>query len=306
MLRLKTLRHSYGNKHALKDINLCFERPAIVGLLGHNGCGKSTLLKILGASLACQSGCINYFGHNALDSTGFIERALRRKIGVLFQSSSSDLNLSARENLIFYARLMGISKATEVFSVEQCLKQANLEERAYEILKTYSQGMRRRLELYRTFMHKPKILLLDEPSEGLDFAETARFLAFLKSYVKSEKALVIMATHRAEELEHCDEIVMMNQGLIIAKQRPEELLASCDYLRVEVELQTGASAWQAPGFKKAPAYPSRLQAQVPPSDLEALLSSPIMHSSALKSVRWQRLQLADIYEARRQGEACEQ
>lgn len=302
MLAIEKLSYCYENKEqryqALKNISLSFQKPAIVALLGHNGCGKSTLLKMLGSSLPCKDGAISMFGRPALDSTGFINPSLRQKIGVLFQSTSSDVNLSARENLVFFARLMGLSSQALMRAVDECLAQASLGEKALAKLKTYSEGMRRRLEIYRTFLHQPKILLLDEPTEGLDFNESGRFFEFLKNYVKSKQALVLLATHRADELEHCHEIIMMNQGEIIAQHSPQELLKSCDYLNIEVELLSPTDALQSLGFVSKLKNSNCMEAKISPKDLSALLANPLLKSESVKSLRFQRPHIGDVYASR--------
>jgi ABC-2 type transport system ATP-binding protein len=297
MLEINNVNYSYKSLRALKDINLSFLKAGLIGLLGHNGCGKSTLLKILGASFSCKQGSIRIDGDNALDSYGFIKSHLRSRLGVLFQGSSSDNSLCVRDNLLYFAKLMGLPRQSHAQLGADFLKHSQLNDRADEPVKKLSEGMRRRLELYRTFMHKPSILLLDEPTEGLDFLETARFLEFLSKYIKEERALVIMATHRAVELEHCDQIVMMHEGSIIAEQSPHSLLKALDYTHVEVTLKNKAShiCYDSGLFMMDPANPNIWRAQVVNNNLASFLKNNIFLSEDIQSVQWFKPALHDVY-----------
>jgi ABC-2 type transport system ATP-binding protein len=307
MLNITNLSYNYKNLAALTNINLSFSRPSLIGLLGHNGSGKSTLLKILGASMAVQSGEISIFGTNALDKHGFIAASKRSFLGVVFQSTSSDLALSARDNLRYFARLMNIARKDQEFVVNKFLNLATLTDRSQEALKKLSHGMRRRLEVYRAFMHKPKILLLDEPTESLDSYESARFLDFVKNYAMSEQALVILATHKSQELECCDKIIMLHQGAKISESTPKELLANLNFVKVEVSIKaTELHKWQGPQEITLKPYkdnPALLHAQIKASLLPDLLASPALKHHAIESVRWQRPQLDDAYELHTRAEA---
>lgn len=302
MLRVRNLDFNYGAKKILKNITLSFEEPALVALLGHNGSGKSTLLKVLGASCAAQKGSIEILGEDALDRTKLIKTKLRHKLGLVFQETSSDIVLTARDNLFYFARLMNVTQSEQALRVEETLKLANLSDRALDSVKKFSHGMRRRLEIYRAFMHKPKLLLLDEPTEGLDFVETARFWEFVKDYSKREKALVLLATHRAFELEHCDSIVMLHEGAIIAQNSPDEFLSALNYVHVEVSLkEANKNNWKAPQkllFKAQSDKPHILKTQIHTSNLSEILSYDELYSHEVQSLRWQRPEIKDAYELR--------
>lgn len=223
MLTCRALSFSYKNKLVLSGIDLSLSKASLVGIIGHNGSAKTTLLKIFGASLPCQHGELFLLGEPALNAQRLIKRHLRQHIGLLFQETSSDDKISVYDNLEFYARLMGVVERKIL--IKQVLEQANLLEQTHDQVKSLSGGMRRRFELYRAFMHKPKILLLDEPTAGLDFAESAKFLAFARDYVIKKQALVIFSSHKSAELESCDELIMMHEGKIIAHDSPAHLLA---------------------------------------------------------------------------------
>lgn len=236
VINIKNLAYSYGNKTVLGKINLDFSEPMLVGLFGHNGSGKSTLLKILSALLSCQEGEINFYGSNSLDKNGFIASKFRHMIGALFQTTSSDALLSASDNLRYFTNMMGVNKKDEDELLNNTLMLANLKAEKDQRVKTLSHGMRRRLEIYRTFMHKPKLVFLDEPTAGLDVQECERFWSFIKDYQKQEKALILCATHYPLELEYCDSVVMMHEGLVIAQENARQLSEETNHWRYEYDL----------------------------------------------------------------------
>lgn len=236
MLHIKNLNYSYGQKSALCALDLDFSEAALIGLFGHNGSGKSTLLKILSGLLAADSGQIYFHGTSVFNKRRFIASGFREIIGALFQTTSSDALLSLSDNLRYFASIMGIATKDIEGRVKEALVLANLSDQAEIRVKTLSHGMRRRLELYRTFMHRPKFIFLDEPTAGLDIEEAARFWRYIKDYQENEKALVLCATHYPLELEHCHEVVMMSNGSIIAKETSAKLSEELDHWRYEVDI----------------------------------------------------------------------
>lgn len=303
MLIINNLDYNFKLFHALKNISLNLAKSSLVGLLGPNGCGKTTLLKILGASYQCKSGEIKLFNQNALDASGLIKQALRREIGLLYQNTSSDLVLSAWDNLKYFAQLMGINKSSHEKIIRETLDLANLSDRAFMPVKYLSHGMRRRLEIYRAFMHKPKLLLLDEPTEGLDFEETAKFWVYIKEYIRQEQALVILATHRALELEYCDEIIMLHEGQKIAQSSPLEFLAALNFFHVEVTLKNSRDNFStnySELFSKNTQRPNLFYAQVNLDILAKILSDPALACAHVQSVRVSRPELHDAYEKQRE------
>lgn len=237
MLSCRDLGFHYGETLRLKNINIDFDK--IIGLFGQNGSGKSTLLKILGGSLPVKNGQITYLGQSILGKNGFINEEFRKNLGILFQETSSDEKISAHDNLFYACLLLGIKKSAVSSVIEETLNLSGLTERAFEPVKKLSGGMRRRLELYRTFMHEPKVLLLDEPTSGLDVAEAKRFFEFLKAYQKKHDALVIISSHSPEELLICERVLLLHQGEIIADDSPKSLLNGLDYLRLSFKLEQG-------------------------------------------------------------------
>ena len=156
MLDCHTIKFSYQEIAIFKGLQFSLQKTGLVGILGHNGSGKSTLLKILSGLLPCQEGSIHLDGENILDAQRRLKKSTRSITGVLLQESSSDEKLSVLDNLIFFARLMNVEKKFLHDRVQKNLRDANLLDEAFIILKKLSGGTRRRCELYRTFLHKPR------------------------------------------------------------------------------------------------------------------------------------------------------
>ncbi len=267
----------YGDILALSDLSLTLSQSGLIGLIGHNGSGKTTLLKILGASLPCQTGNLFMFGDAALNQRRMLKPSLRKFVGVLFQETSSDDKISLCANLDFYGRLMGVSELKS--AIELVLERANLVSHANDQVKKLSGGMRRRFELYRAFMHKPKFLILDEPTAGLDFAESVKFLAFARDYVIKNQALILFSSHRATDFESCDVLLMMHKGKIIAQDSPENLLTKSLLWRCHIVYDKG----------EINNFYSREQ-------LNNLLSSGDLAHDSVRSFSVNGPNLADIYD----------
>lgn len=236
MLRLKNLSYHYKNKAALRDINLEMTEPGIVGIFGHNGSGKSTLLKILCGLLPVDKGEVEFFKKPALDGQRRVKASLREHIGTLLQCTSSDSMLTVRDNLLFFAKMMAIETKNHSDLIKDTLRHANLIHEHNHRVKTLSYGTRRRMELYRTFMHKPKLVFLDEATAGLDTSECSRFLSYLRDYQVKEQALILMATHNPYELELCDQVLMLLEGSILLEEKPEQLFKDLNHWHYDVKL----------------------------------------------------------------------
>lgn len=300
MLECADLNYYYGSSHRLKGVSFGAASGSLLGLFGHNGCGKSTLLKMLGGSLPVKSGNVMFFKGVAIGNDGYVLFRFRKNMGVLFQDTSSDEKLSAFDNLVYGARLMGLSRSSEDDLVKKTLRLANLSERAHDQVKKLSGGMRRRLELYRTFLHRPKIVLLDEPTAGLDVLETARFFSFLKDYQRETGATVLLSTHRPDELMHCDRVIMLVEGRMKADRTPLDMLKDLDYLRCSFAVNEGVASVKLDDLGLFDMVfddvESTLRAKIRVSDLDTLLSSPMLRRGALKRFSMEKPNLADAYE----------
>lgn len=202
----------------LKGVNFNIPAGQTVALLGPNGSGKSTLIRIISSMLRADAGRVEVFGRaNAED--------IRRALGVVFQTPGLDRHMTARENLRDQAVLYGIDRASAAKRVDDALKRAGLTERAGALVRTLSGGMARRLDLCRALMHEPNLLILDEPTVGLDPAAREAFLNDLFVQQRETELTLLMSTHLVDEADRCDRVVLMHHGDIIADDTPAALRA---------------------------------------------------------------------------------
>src|SRR6185503_17680439 len=195
-------------------------RPAeLFGLLGPNGSGKTTLFRILSTLMVPVAGRALILGHNAAEDPS----QLRREIGVVFQAQSIDLKLTAAENLMHQGHLYGLRGAALKKRIAEILERVGLADRAKENAETVSGGMQRRLELAKGLLHGPKVLLLDEPTTGLDPGARRDLWQYLRILRDEEHVTVLVTTHLMEEAERCDRLAILNEGKLVALGTPTEL-----------------------------------------------------------------------------------
>jgi ABC-2 type transport system ATP-binding protein len=220
IIETKSLTKTYGKIQAVRGIDLNIEKGEIFGLLGPNGAGKTTTIGMLCTIISITSGNAFIAGCNVIKEPARV----RRKVGIVFQDPTLDTVLTGRENLELHARLYGISVAARQSRINEMLELVDLQERSNDITRTYSGGMRRRLELARGLLHKPAVLFLDEPTLGLDPQTRARTWEYIKKMAKMEQTTVVLTTHYMEEAEQvCDRVGIIDHGQIIALDSPENL-----------------------------------------------------------------------------------
>jgi len=211
----------YGERPALHEVSFSIARGEIFGLLGPNGGGKTTLFKLLSKLVPLQSGEVSILGYDlALDSA-----ALRRRIGVVFQHPSVDGMLTVAENLAHHGRLYGMKGARLRDRIAAMLAGLGLDRRAPDLVQTLSGGLKRRVELAKALLHQPELLILDEPSTGLDPAARREFLGHLENLRERDHVTIVLTTHHMEEAERCDRIGVLHQGRLVAIAPPGELKA---------------------------------------------------------------------------------
>jgi ABC-2 type transport system ATP-binding protein len=209
----------YGDRRALRDVEFTIARGEIFGFLGPNGGGKSTLFRLLSTLVPIQSGSARILNCDLRGET----QALRRKIGVVFQSPSLDGKLTVTENLTIHGNLYGMRGARLKERAEAMLVRLEVSDRAGDLAETLSGGLRRRVELAKALLHEPEVLLLDEPSTGLDPAARREFFNLLAHLRDSDGVTVVLTTHYMEEAERCDRIGILDQGVLVAIAPPGEL-----------------------------------------------------------------------------------
>ena len=219
MIRVESLVRKFGSITAVDGISFDVEGGTIFGFLGPNGAGKTTTINILCTLLAPTSGKAYINGYDCHTESS----AVRRAIGIVFQDSSLDKDLTARENLVFHAHLYGVEKRDRMRRVEEALRFVDLQGRADDLVKTFSGGMKRRLEVARGLIHRPKVLFLDEPTLGLDPQSRAKLWEFITELPRRHEVTIFMTTHYMEEAEVCGRIAIIDNGRIILSGSPQEL-----------------------------------------------------------------------------------
>jgi ABC-2 type transport system ATP-binding protein len=219
IIKVENLTKRFDGITAVNDISFEVEEGTIFGFLGPNGAGKTTTISILCTLLSPTSGKASIAGHDCMKEPAEVRRA----IGIVFQDTTLDKDLTAYENLIFHAYLYSVPKDEMQDRVENSLKFVDLYERRDDLVKKFSGGMKRRLEVARGLIHKPRVLFLDEPTLGLDPQSRTNLWEFITKLPEKHNVTVFMTTHYMEEAEVCDRIAIIDKGKIIAMGSPEEL-----------------------------------------------------------------------------------
>jgi ABC-2 type transport system ATP-binding protein len=219
IIEVKHLVKNYKDLVAVNDISFSVERGEVFGLLGPNGAGKTTVISILCTLSKPTSGRALVNGFDIARQ----QAQVRQSIGLVFQDPSLDDRLSAMENLEFHARVYNVPASLRKERIEEVLTMVELWERRRDIVKTFSGGMKRRLELARGLLHRPKVLFLDEPTLGLDPQTRRRLWDFILSLRQTEGTTIFLTTHYMDEAEYTDHIAVMDYGKIIALDSPEKL-----------------------------------------------------------------------------------
>ncbi|MBM1218649.1 ATP-binding cassette domain-containing protein [Ponticoccus sp. SC2-23] len=222
VLDLSDVRKSYGKSRALDSISLAMNEGEFVGLLGPNGAGKSTLFQIVAGLFAPDGGTVRLFG---LDHASNGPRILAR-LGVVFQVRSVDLDISVHANLRFHGRLFGLSGDDLARRIAELCAQFNLDDLLTRPVRTLSGGQQRRVEIARALINHPDLLIMDEPSAGLDASSRRDLVAHVRALARTERVAVLWATHLVDEVGDADRIVILDQGKIRADDTPAALLAA--------------------------------------------------------------------------------
>ncbi len=219
VISVQNLVHRYEERTALNGVSFDVRPAELFGLLGPNGSGKTTLFRILSTLMIPTAGHAVIMGCDAAQDPS----SVRRQIGVVFQAQSVDKKLTAYENLWHQGHLYGLRGAALKQRVGEILARVGLEERAKERVESFSGGMQRRVELAKGLLHHPGVLLLDEPTTGLDPGARRDLWQYLQILRDEEGVSVLVTTHLMEEAERCDRLAILNEGNLVALGTPAEL-----------------------------------------------------------------------------------
>jgi len=219
IIDVRDLVKRFGPIEAVRGVTFSVAAGEIFGFLGPNGAGKTTTIKVLATLLRPTSGRASLAGYDVVARPGDV----RRSMGIVFQDPSLDNRLTAEQNLRFHAMLYGVPSREIEPRVAEVLAMVELSERRRALVATYSGGMKRRLEIARGLLHKPRVLFLDEPTLGLDLQTRNRIWEYVVDLRRREGVTVFMTTHYIEESEHCDRIAIIDGGRIVALDTPDAL-----------------------------------------------------------------------------------
>lgn len=219
VISVRDVVHRYDGRTALNGVSFDVQAAELFGLLGPNGSGKTTLFRILSTLMVPVGGRAVILGHDVAKEP----TRLRREIGVVFQAQSIDIKLTAAENLWHQGHLYGLRGASLKSRIAEMLARVGLADRAHEKAETFSGGMQRRLELAKGLLHHPSVLLLDEPTTGLDPGARRDLWQYLQVLRDEEKVTVIVTTHLMQEAEQCTRLAILNEGNLVALGTPAEL-----------------------------------------------------------------------------------
>ncbi len=220
-LSIAGVSHSYGVRRALIDINFTVAPASFTALLGLNGAGKSTLFSLVTRLFGIQTGRIGIFGHDI----GLAPGEALRLLGVVFQPRTLDLDLSVMQNLLYHAALHGIARVEARLRSEDVLARIGLADRAGSKVRDLSGGQMRRLEIARALLHRPRLLLLDEATVGLDVRARADILNHVRQLVTEQGIGVLWATHLFDEILPSDDLVVLHQGRVLAHGQVSRVIA---------------------------------------------------------------------------------
>lgn len=223
-LSVAAVSHAYGARRALIDVDFTVQPASFTALLGLNGAGKSTLFSLVTRLFGIQAGRIAIFGHDI----GQVPGEALRLMGVVFQPRTLDLDLSVMQNLLYHAALHGIGRSDARSRGDEVLARIDLSDRAGSKVRDLSGGQMRRLEIARALLHRPRLLLLDEATVGLDVKARADILNHVRRLVAEQGIGVLWATHLFDEISPGDNLVVLHQGRVLARGEVAQVLKEAD------------------------------------------------------------------------------
>ena len=222
-LSVEAVSHAYGARQALDSVTFAVEPATFAVLLGLNGAGKSTLFALITRLYATQSGRIRIFDHDVRRASGEALRIL----GVVFQSRTLDLDLSVMQNLLYHAALHGIRRREAQTRADEVLARIALKDRAHDRVRNLSGGQMRRVEIARALLHRPRLLVLDEPTVGLDINSRADILRYVRQLIAADGIAVLWATHLIDEVADNDHLIVLHQGQVLSDGPLSRVVDDC-------------------------------------------------------------------------------
>jgi len=222
-LSVEAVSHAYGARQALDSVTFAVEPATFAVLLGLNGAGKSTLFALITRLYATQSGRIRIFDHDVRRASGEALRIL----GVVFQSRTLDLDLSVMQNLLYHAALHGIRRREAQTRADEVLARIALKDRAHDKVRNLSGGQMRRVEIARALLHRPRLLVLDEPTVGLDINSRADILRYVRQLIAADGIAVLWATHLIDEVADNDHLIVLHQGQVLSDGPLSRVVDDC-------------------------------------------------------------------------------
>ena len=229
-IEVRDLSRRFGALEAVRGISFDVAAGETFGFLGPNGAGKSTTISMLCTLLNPSGGSARVAGFDVVTQRAEV----RKRIGLVFQDTTLDDYLTAQENLRFHAELYGVPHAQTGPRIDDVLRMVGLIERRDGLVRTFSGGMKRRLEIARGLLHSPRVLFLDEPTVGLDPQTRSHIWGYINELRQREAITMFLTTHYMDEAEHCDRIAIIDEGRIVVEDTPEALKASVGRDRVQI------------------------------------------------------------------------
>lgn len=220
-LAIENIRFNYGRKRALDDVSFTLTAGERLMLLGANGAGKSTLFALICGLFAADAGQIRIDGQRLLQGAGALA-----PLGIVFQSQTLDLDLTVEQNLMYFCALHGIGRRLAKQRMAEALQRLEMQDRRQDKVRTLNGGHRRRVEIARATLHAPRILLLDEPTVGLDIPTRHQLIAHIRDLSDSLNCAVLWATHLIDEILPQDRVLLLHQGHVRADGRAGTLCAA--------------------------------------------------------------------------------
>jgi ABC-2 type transport system ATP-binding protein len=218
-LEVSDLAHRFGSRQVLHAVSFAVEAGSFAVLLGRNGAGKTTLFSLITGLYHARRGSVRVFGHAMRDAS----TAALAETGVVFQQPTLDLDLTAAENLRYHAALHGLDAATARMRAQEELDRLGVLDRRGDLVRTLSGGQKRRVEIARSLMHRPRLLLLDEPTTGLDVPGRRALAEHVRALCRTRGITVLWATHFLEEVADDDFAVVLDQGRLVRADRAHRI-----------------------------------------------------------------------------------